>query len=217
MAFDRLRNIFLPAGHFRIARPPSGLPHCRIRLAHSGDYDRCEEIYRANEKAHFPDGYFPRFSTWLREERALTLVAEAEGKVNAVCGVSAQEQEWRHFAALSFGMVHPSLHRCGYGTAILLARLSLVHTKCSETHVILSTAGGSESFYTRFGFKFLQSLQPTSAYREDHYVARFTARDRARCAAFLNGVVGISPELLGEKLPDFSRLNTAQPMAAADV
>lgn len=124
---ERLRSLLLPAGHFRIARPSHGLPPCHIRPVRVADFDRCEEIYRANEQEHFPDGYFSEFSTWLRERRALILVAESSGAVSALCGLSAQVDRGHHFAALSFCMVHPSLLRRGYGTALLLAHLSLAH------------------------------------------------------------------------------------------
>ena len=214
---DRLRNFLLPSGHFRIARPTQGLPNCHIRSVRATDFDRCEEIYRANEKAHFPDGYLPRFSSWLRDQRALILVAEREGTVSAVCGISAQEQEGHHFAALSFGMVHPTLHRRGYGTALLLARLSLLRTNKPQTFVVLSTTGGSERFYKRFGFKFVHALQPTPTYREEHYFASVTSRDRARCAELLQHDVGLSADLAGEQVPDFSRLDTSVPVASTDV
>jgi predicted N-acetyltransferase YhbS len=209
----RLRNFFLPSGYFRIARPLHGLPDCYIRPVRDTDFDRCEEIYRANELAHFPQGYFPRFSTWLRDQRALILVAETNGVVEAVCGVSAQEQEGHHFAALSFGMVHPSVHKRGYGTALLLARLSLLRTAKHRTIVILTTTGGSERFYKRFGFKFIRSLHPTPAYREDHYFANVTAVDRVRCADFLCQSVSLSSEFANRELPDFSRLDTSSLMA----
>ena len=212
---DRLRNLLLPSGHFRIARPARGLPNCHIRPVRATDFDCCEEIYRANEKAHFPAGYFPTFSSWLRDQRALILVAEKEGTVNAVCGISAQEQEGYHFASLSFGMVHPSLHGRGYGTALLLTRLSLLRTDKPQTFVMLSTTGGSERFYKRFGFKFFHAVQPTPTYREDRYFARVTSRDRARCAELLQRAVSLSPTLRSEQVPDFSGLDTPVPIESA--
>jgi predicted N-acetyltransferase YhbS len=213
---DRLRDLLLPSGHFRIARPARGFPDCHIRSVRATDFDRCEEIYRANEKAHFPAGYFPRFSSWLRDQPALILVAEKEATVNAVCGISAQEQEGHHVAVLSFGMVDPTLHGRGYGTALLLTRLSLLRTAKPQTFVMLSTTGGSERFYKRFGFKFIRALQPTPTYREDHYFAWVTSRDRARCAALLHGAVTLSATLGHEPVPDFSGLDTSVPIENTD-
>ncbi|MFS2033034.1 GNAT family N-acetyltransferase [Polaromonas sp. CT11-55] len=179
------------------------------------DVEACEEIYRLNESSHFPNGYFPRFSDWLRNRRALIVVAEAGGSVHALGGISEQEHEGNHVAGLSFGMVHPSHHRRGYGTALLLSRLSLLKTAKPASLVMLTTTRGSETFYGRFGFKHYHSLQATSQYREDHYFAKVSASDRSRCLAALAGL-HLSPALFTMEVPSFASLTPLSSVAVPD-
>lgn len=92
---------------------------------------------------------------------------------------------------------------------------SLLRTVKPLTTVILTVTEGSEHFYKRFGFKFVYSLQPTSTYRDGHYFARVTARDRARCSALLRPVVTLSPEIANETVPELTCLESA-PTTVAD-
>lgn len=108
---QRLKDFFVPAGKFRIVPRAPKLPECKIRTLQASDIDACELIYKLNEPKRFPPGYFSKFSTWLRNGHALVLVAEQHGSIRALGGINAQEQDGRHFACLSFGMVHPAYHR----------------------------------------------------------------------------------------------------------
>ena len=209
----RIRNLLVPQGKFRIAPLSRGIPRCEIRALEDADIGACEHIYRLNEPAHFPDGYFPRFSAWLRQRHALILVVKSDGEVRGLGGISAQKQTDIHFAALSFGMVHPSHHRLGYGSALLLARLSLLQPEHLNL-VMLSTVRGSETFYRRFGFSHVHSVQTSNGSHEDHYVARVSENDRKRCVASLRGA-HVSPALLNMPIPGFAALAAGLPGTAS--
>ncbi|PPU41282.1 GNAT family N-acetyltransferase [Xanthomonas arboricola] len=55
-------------------------------------------------------------------------------------------------ASLCWGMVHPSLHRCGAGTQLLLTRLETLRQMPDVRRVVLDTSQHTQQFYARFGF-----------------------------------------------------------------
>jgi GNAT superfamily N-acetyltransferase len=149
------KNLFRERDRFTIPARPRRLPACRFRPFEEKDFDRCVEIYRLNEPGRFPAGYLDDFSAWLRGDGCLVLVCEVAGEIRAVGGVSMFRQDDVQLSFFSYGMVHPAYHRQGYGTASLLARIVSLGSPVHRWHGILSTTGGSESFYERFGFGFM--------------------------------------------------------------
>jgi predicted N-acetyltransferase YhbS len=209
--FERLASLFLPRDAFRIPHSRRPLPTCGVRSLRESDYSACEEIYRSNEAGRFPEGYFPRFSDWLRNHRALIVVAEVAGEVRGLGGINSEERAGQRFAALSFGMVHPEHHQSGFGTTLLLSRLSLLSLQGKRCTVMLSTVGGSETFYGRFGFRYLQSIPDQGGYAGDTYIARLAHGDPERCALKLNRA-RLAPELWERPIPSFAALS---PVASA--
>ncbi len=181
------------------------IPQCKVRILVDADIEACEEIYRLNEPTHFPSGYFPKFSEWLRNRRSLVLVVEQDGAIRAFGGINAQDQNGYFFSALSFGMVHPEFHRTGFGTVLLLARLSLLKTGRPVSLVTLTTTGGSDTFYGRFGFKFVRAVQATPEYLEQHYVVSVSTQDTALCLNALKAVWTL-PDPDDIEMPDFASL-----------
>ncbi len=161
--FGWLTNLLVPKGYFRLAGGGRNLPACDIRLLRDADFEVCEDIYRLNEAAHFPEGYFGRFSKWLRNRNSLILVAEVDGAVLGLGGINFQEQAGQHFVALSFGMVHPAHQRQGLGSTLLLSRLALIDAQTGPITAMLTTVGGSEAFCGRFGFSFSRASPPRMA------------------------------------------------------
>ena len=49
-------------------------------------------------------------------------------------------------------MVHPTLHRQGLGTALLLARLQALRLRPDVKQVVLDTSQHTHAFCARFGF-----------------------------------------------------------------
>lgn len=198
-----LRKWITPRWRFLIPMRRTTLPACEIRLLHDTDIEACEEIYRLNELAHFPDGYFSVFSEWLRNRRALILVLVSDGQVCGVGGVNADLVNNLDYATMSFGMVHPSHQGKGFGTILLLARLALLPKPRSFYRVILSTVGGSETFYGRFGFEFLATTTDTKGRLSDNYMVIFGNVAQARCIAALR-TVQIAASLANTSIPRFN-------------
>jgi hypothetical protein len=73
MILKLLKRLFRQGGRFFIPKLQAELPKCEIRVLQDGDFEACEAIYHLNEPTHSPPGYFPRFSNWLRNRRALIL------------------------------------------------------------------------------------------------------------------------------------------------
>ena len=67
---------------------------------------------------------------------------------------------------LSFGMVLPDYQRQGIGTTLLLARLSLIPQTRDSWIVCMTSVGGSDSFYRRYGFRFVANVPGA---RNDHF------------------------------------------------
>lgn len=172
-------------GRYRFVIPISRSPlsRCLIRPVTAADYDSCEAIYRLNEPAHFPDGYFDRFRKWLREGDNLVLIIEADGQVRACGGVA------RYGASdnviLSYGMVHPAFQGKQFGTALLLARLAALPEPPSQWLIRMSTVGGSHTFFQRFGFGKYGSFPHEGGRVFDWYCSRLSRRDWQDCRSEL--------------------------------
>jgi len=161
------------------------LPRCRVRPAKERDFAACEEIYRLNEPGRFPAGYFNHFSKWLRLRRDLFVVAEAGGRILACGGLNVDTRAVADAAALNFGMVHPEHHRQGFGTALLLARLATLAQPDVRWLISISTTGGSETFYRRFGFRRLGRFAGRHGEQFVHYYVTLYRNQWQACRALL--------------------------------
>lgn len=159
------------------------LPKCLIRPVAAADYDSCEAIYRLNEAAHFPGGYFDRFRRWLREGTNLVLIIEADGQVRA-CGGVSRYGSTEHFI-LAYGMVHPAFQGKQFGTALLLARLAALPEPADEWVIRMSTVGGSHTFFQRFGFDKYGSFPHESGRVFDWYYSRLSRANWQDCRSEL--------------------------------
>lgn len=209
-----IRNLFLPSNRFRIPSPTKELPECDIRSLRDSDVETCERIYQLNESARFPPGYFPRFSDWLRNRRALILVAESGEVVRGVGGLTVGMQAEHYVAVLSFGMIHPSYQRQGLGTTLLLARLALLRPPTGMAVATMTNVGGSETFYRRFGFRqYHTSIEPAGN-KFKHSAVRMLAADQDRCWKALQRV-RMAPDLRDISIPDRPPADTLAPVAGA--
>jgi len=166
-----------------LALPAWRRPHpCVIRLLKPEDIEACEGIYRRNEE-RFPPDMFDRFAQSLRGRDALFLVAEVERQVRGLGAVSMRRTDRSEGAILSWGMIDPSFQRRGYGTALLRARLAMLPLARRAWIVTITTAGGSESFYERFGFKYVKQVPIDGGRLLDAYCVLVTPRAQRRCAS----------------------------------
>jgi len=164
----RLR-LHIPLDRFHVPRRETPLPACRFRPYQDNDLPACLEIYRLNEAKHFPSGYIEEFTDHLRSRRSLYLICEVNGVIRGLGGIGSRPQNGVPIAVLSFGMIHPDFHNQGFGTALLLARLASFPAFHSEWLAALSTTGGSETFYRRFGFTFVETYRDEKNLSSDCY------------------------------------------------
>jgi GNAT superfamily N-acetyltransferase len=127
-----------------------------FRVMQDEDVPICLSLYRANEAAHFPPGRFEYYESRLRSRQFLTLIA---CRGDEPVGCSGIQYDADGVAVLCFGMVSPSHHRRGIGTAQLLVCLALVTPIDDIATVAMFAIPGSVSFYRRFGFVFLRHAQ----------------------------------------------------------
>ncbi len=171
----------------RFTFPQSGvlLPECKIRPIRADDISHCEAIYRLNEPSRFPEGNFDYFSKWIRSNTALILVVEVAGEVRGVGGIQKMQQDKPKVAWLSFGMIHPSYHRKGFGTALLLARFSTLPMPNEEWWVAMMSVGKSYTFYRRFGFAWYSCHYDGEGNAFDCYQTRILKPEWDACRARL--------------------------------
>lgn len=136
-----------------------------IRPMTRGDEDACLDIYRGNEPNRFPNGYDEIYKQYLRDAKALVLVAEKDSKIVATGGIALHRASVQTVSMLSYGMVSPTCQRQGIGTTLLLARLSLLPQTKANWVVCMTSVGGSDSFYRRYGFTYVTDVNGELSFR----------------------------------------------------
>jgi hypothetical protein len=122
----------------------------RFRRYTQADFSDCVSLYTSND-LDLPKGHRDSFECWLREQRALILLAEYEG-VLVACGGISYEGSY-DMACLSYGIVDSTRHGLGFGTTNLISRLSLLEAEPPGCTVFMQVTSTSFSFYRRFGFE----------------------------------------------------------------
>jgi ribosomal protein S18 acetylase RimI-like enzyme len=150
----------------------------------SQDRAQCLELYALNEPGRFPKGVAHVYEESLDRGSSYFLVAERDGQIVASGGVSYYTRE--DLVVLCFGLVHPSFHGQGIGTALLLARLALLKADKPNYHVLIFAVEKSVGFYRRFGFKEYPSwIDPQGEIRPSGYLI-FSGKKIHRCRALLS-------------------------------
>jgi GNAT superfamily N-acetyltransferase len=147
-----LRPLFYGRSRFRLP-PLQPLPSgTALRPFESRDRASCLAIYQQNEPDHFPADFLVYFEYWLDSEEFLKLVLCIDDAAVAIGGVSCQTFFGLSTAWLTFGMVSPASQGKGLGSALVLARLSLLPKPTHATRVLMTNVEASKAFYGRFGF-----------------------------------------------------------------
>jgi N-acetylglutamate synthase-like GNAT family acetyltransferase len=131
-----------------------------FRRLTADDIPQCLELYTLNETDRFPKDFIGEYERNLRREDGYYLVAEKEGRLIATGGISYFQAP--HLAVLSFGLIRPDQQGRGVGTALLLARLSLLNLNPPMHRVFIFAVAKSVGFYKRFGFT------PWTPWRDPH-------------------------------------------------
>jgi GNAT superfamily N-acetyltransferase len=112
----------------------------------------CLAIYQHNEHGYFPQDFQVYFEFWLDFEEFLKLVLCIDDVPVAIGGVNCQRRFGLATAWLTFGMVSPACQGRGLGSALVLARLSLLPKPAHAARVLMTNVEASKAFYRRFGF-----------------------------------------------------------------
>jgi GNAT superfamily N-acetyltransferase len=143
-------------------------------------------VYRLNEPGRFPSGYADIFSKQLRQGDIATIVVEQEGRTVGFGSLSIQEGPGISAATLGFGMIRPSHHGRGFGTAVLLGRLCALPKPLSSFRtIVISTVATSTTFYQRFGFQNAGSYPDEYGYTHDFYRTNLYENDWQACKSLL--------------------------------
>ncbi len=168
---------FRASNRFDPGRAAGRMPAVTIRRLRAADVAACHAIYKANETGRFPDGYFEKFAADLDNDGYLWLVVEDAGEVVAVGGISLHDNAPQGaFGVLTFGMVAPSRHGEGIGSALLLARLGALSAPEGIFGVGMTATPTSVEFYKRYGFKFAGRVLEEDGLEFDTY---YTLMSRA--------------------------------------
>ena len=92
------------------------------------------------------------FEFWLDCEEFLELVLCIDDVPVAIGAVSCHKSFGLATAWLTFGMVSPAHQGKGLGSALVLARLSLLPKPTHAARVLMTNVEASKAFYARFGF-----------------------------------------------------------------
>lgn len=147
-----LRPLFYGRSRFRLP-PEHPLPSgTTLRPFESRDRAICLAIYKGNEHDHFPDGFMVLFEFCLDSEDFLKLVLCVDDVPVAVGAVSSQSRLALTNAWLTFGMVSLGHQGKGLGSALLVARLSLLPKPAYSARLFMTNVETSQAFYAGFGF-----------------------------------------------------------------
>jgi len=147
-----LRPLFYGRSRFHLPplQPlPSGIS---LRRFESRDRASCLAIYRQNEHGYFPADFLVYFEFWLDSEEFLKLVLCVDDVPVAIGAVNCEKHFGLATAWLTFGMVSPAYQGKGLGSALVLARLSLLPKPIHAARVLMTNVEASKTFYARFGF-----------------------------------------------------------------
>jgi predicted N-acetyltransferase YhbS len=144
-----LEKLFREHGVFKLPRSTRNLRACRIRPMLEADMESCVRIYQLNDGGNFCGG-LDKFRTSREKGSSLYLVCEEDGEIRAMGGMNICYTGNDEIVNLFFGMVHPDHHHRGFGTAIVLARLSMLPAPRDEWQVRMHSV--ADGFHRKFGF-----------------------------------------------------------------
>jgi len=111
-------------------------------------------------------------------------------------------------AIISYGIIHPDFQRCGFGTVLLLSRLSALPEPLDCWIISLTTAGPSASFYQRFGFLRAGATQLRVGIKVDIYRTYLFHKGWRSCRKSLSDA-GVTIQISGVTVPSINFLELA--------
>ncbi|WP_299948538.1 GNAT family N-acetyltransferase [uncultured Microbulbifer sp.] len=152
-----------------------------IRAAKIKDHERISEIfdhpYVVAQSSQHPYLGADRVSTLFqdRNENAVVLVAEVEGRVQGYIGIDLNTKPRSKHVA-SFGMaVHPEIHGKGVGSRLLKEAIDLVDNWLNIVRLELTVYTDNThgiSLYKKFGFK-IEGESKFAAFKAGDYIGLY--------------------------------------------
>lgn len=204
-----LEKLFREHGVFKVPESARNLPTCRIRPYLKTDLEACERIYQLNEGGNFSGG-IDNFRKTLDDGQSFYLVCEEDGVIRSLGGMCVYLHENGEFTNLFYGLVHPDHHRRGFGTAMLLTRLSLLPPPRDEWQIMMYSV--ADSFHRKFGFHPVNEAHDEHHNRMAHLLVHLSQIDIQRARAPLQAA-GIRVECPPYSIP---RHRPAPPVAEPD-
>lgn len=116
-----------------------------------GDREICLAMFDANTPTWFAPHEREPYGEFLDNcPDSYFVVLDSEGRIAGAGGVELETP--RRTAWLTWGMVDPTRHRHGIGTALLLHRLDLLRSNLNVDRVCIDTSHLVAPFYERHGF-----------------------------------------------------------------
>jgi ribosomal protein S18 acetylase RimI-like enzyme len=158
------------------------------------DFSACRELYVLNESGRFPAGALSEFEATLRKGSQLFLVAKKDRQICGCGGVGVRKGPTDCAAWLSYGLIHPKYQNQGFGTTLLLARLSLIPS--NVPFVGMSPVPASRGFYERFNFREVKRFTHSSGVELPIHFARLSPSILFHCENLLaNAGIVLPPDL----------------------
>lgn len=187
--FERITHYFKGPNPLHPAVWEGRLRPLEFRPFSGADLPQCLELYRLNEPGRFPEGVIGQYEENLKAQKSYFLVAESEGRVVASGGMHYFRDA--HTAVFCYGLVRPGYQGRGLGTALVLARLSLLNPELPAFRVYIFALAHSIDFYGRFGFRDCRSWPDAQGRRHPSGKLFITSEEIKQCRQLLmkHGVI----------------------------
>jgi len=187
-----LRGVKLSNRRFDPTPAAGRPPPIMFRALEPADLAACRDIYRSNEPGRFPPGFLPELEKAIALPDCHFIVGCLGDQIVGFGGIGIPRVATFSSISLLFGLVHPEWHRKGIGSALLLARLSMLPAPAPFRRLTLSTVQESWAYYARFGFAFCGKMEMAGQFF-DMYEALMYRQQWKQCAQILEqaGVAGV--------------------------
>lgn len=129
----------------------------RISVCPESKLSECERLYDENIPHGVPADHRSEYSSILRSDRLLTLIAEDGDEVVGTFGVQYGEQVRTYW--LCYMLVSPEHHRRGIGTSMFFASIALLPDDNPHLTMGICALPDARDFYKRLGFRRVGDVQ----------------------------------------------------------
>lgn len=133
--------------------------------------ERCIEIFKSNQPKYFAEEELRLFMDFLDDDIDNNYyVIEKDGEIQGCGGVFLDQRSGE--VGLSWGMVHASCHKQGFGKALTIFRLELMKQQFPGAVYKVDTSQYTAAFYEKSGFSILEIIPDGFAPGLDKYIMK---------------------------------------------